>query len=103
MATHVPGFEKAAQTTMRRVSAIDGSFGFQWCVWLKDSTQTGCTTTYIAKMGWIKYLDTAILMAFTSEVTQRSDKLGTSIASLPMVIVHTVCLLCIQGESGGDF
>ena len=49
-------------------------------------------------MAWIvtKYLITAGLVVFVSELAKRSDKLGALIASLPLVTVLTLVWLHIE-------
>src|SRR6478609_88380 len=52
-------------------------------------------------MSWIitKYLITAGLVVFISEVAKRSDKLGGLIAALPMVTVLTLIWLYAEKQS----
>lgn len=52
-------------------------------------------------MAWIitKYLITAGLVVFISEVTKRSDKLGGFIAALPLVTVLTLIWLYVENQS----
>jgi hypothetical protein len=52
-------------------------------------------------MAWIitKYLLTAGLVVFISEVAKRSDKLGGFIAALPLVTLLTLVWLYIENQS----
>jgi hypothetical protein len=52
-------------------------------------------------MTWIaiKYLITAGLVVFISEVAKRSDKLGALIASLPLVTILTMLWLYFENQS----
>lgn len=52
-------------------------------------------------MTWIitKYLITAGLVVFISEVAKRSDKLGALIAALPLVTVLTLFWLYFENQS----
>jgi hypothetical protein len=51
-------------------------------------------------MAWIltKYLITAGLVVFISEVAKRSDKLGALIAALPLVTVLTLFWLYVENQ-----
>lgn len=51
-------------------------------------------------MAWIltKYLITAGLVVFISEVAKRSDKLGAFIAALPLVTVLTLFWLYVENQ-----
>ncbi len=52
-------------------------------------------------MAWIitKYLLTAGMVVFISEVAKRSDKLGSFIAALPMMTLLTLIWLFIENQS----
>lgn len=52
-------------------------------------------------MGWLitKYLITAALVVFISEVAKRSDKLGSLVAALPLVTVLTLVWLHVENQS----
>jgi uncharacterized membrane protein (GlpM family) len=51
-------------------------------------------------MTWVitKYLITAALVVFISEVAKRSDKLGGLVASLPLVTVLTLIWLYVEKQ-----
>ena len=52
-------------------------------------------------MTWIltKYLVTAEIVVFVSEVAKRSDKLGGFIAALPLMTLLTLMWLFIENQS----
>lgn len=52
-------------------------------------------------MSWIitKYLITAAMVVFISEVAKRSDKLGGLIAALPLVTILTLTWLYLENQS----
>ena len=52
-------------------------------------------------MAWVitKYLITAALVVFISEVAKRSDKLGGLVASLPLITVLTLIWLYLERQS----
>ena len=52
-------------------------------------------------MAWVitKYLITAALVVFISEVAKRSDKLGGLVASLPLITVLTLIWLYLEKQS----
>jgi hypothetical protein len=52
-------------------------------------------------MGWIitKYLLTAGMVVFISEVAKRSDKLGGFIAALPLMTLLTLVWLYVENQS----
>ena len=51
-------------------------------------------------MAWIitKYLLTAAMVVFVSEVAKRSDKLGGFIAALPLITILTLIWLYIESQ-----
>ncbi|MBF8791592.1 DUF3147 family protein [Pseudomonas monteilii] len=52
-------------------------------------------------MAWIitKYLVTATIVIFVSELAKRSDKLGGLVAALPLVTVLTLIWLYLENQS----
>ena len=61
----------------------------------------GQAKTLKASMTWIitKYLLTAGMIVFISEVAKRSDKLGGFIAALPLMTLLTLTWLYIENQS----
>ncbi|MGB0893867.1 MAG: DUF3147 family protein [Parashewanella sp.] len=52
-------------------------------------------------MNWIitKYLITAAIVVFVSEVAKRSDKLGALIVALPLVTIMALIWMYVEGQS----